>query len=415
MQILKFGGASIKDAINIKKVATIIKDMDCSNTIIIVSAIGKTTNALETIVDLYLKKNNNLLSSINELQNLHLKILEGLFIKNHKIYKIVKNDFQKIQDFLKNNKSPNYNFIYDQIIPFGELLASKIINEYFNSVNIKSGFKDVRELIKTDSFYRNANINWELTQANILKTNLNSNISLTQGFISSNEDNFTTTMGREASDYTASIFAYCLNANSVTIWKDVDGIFNADPKKFKNTTLLEKISYTEAIELAFYGASVIHPKTIQPLQKKEIPLYVKSYINPTALGTCVSKFKDIFPKVPCYILKENQILLSISSLDFSFTINDKTKAILTLLSNNKVKINLTQNSAISLILCLEDDYNNIDKLITELKSNFKIKIKKDLKLYTVRNFEEKSFAKFKKDKKILIEQTYNNTSQLICA
>ena len=414
MQILKFGGASLKDAINIKKVATIIDGMDYKDTIIIVSAIGKTTNALETIVDLYLKKNNNLLNCINELHELHIKIIDDLFIENHEIYKIVRNDFQKIRDFLKNNKSPNYNFIYDQIIPFGELLASKIINEYFNSVNIKSGFKDVRELIKTDSFYRNANINWELTQANILKTKFNPNISLTQGFISSNEDNFNTTMGRESSDYTASIFAYCLNAKSVTIWKDVDGIFNADPKKFKNTILLEKISYTEAIELAFYGASVIHPKTIQPLQKKEIPLYVKSYINPKALGTCVSKSKDIFPKVPCYILKENQILISISSLDFSFTINDKTREILTLLSQNKVKINLTQNSAISLILCLEDDYNNIDKLTNELKSNFKINIEKGLKLYTVRNFEKKSFAAFKKGKTVLIEQTYNNTSQLIC-
>ncbi len=414
MQILKFGGASIKDATNIKKVATIVDSMDYSNTIIIVSAIGKTTNALENIVDLYLKNSNNLLNSINELHDFHIKIMDSLFIESHQIYKIVRNDFQKIQDFLNNNKSPNYNFIYDQIIPYGELMASKIINEYFNIVNIKSSFKDVRELIKTDSYYRNANINWKLTQENILKTKFNSNISLTQGFISSNEDNFTTTMGREASDYTASIFAYCLNANSVTIWKDVDGIFNADPNKFKNTTLLEKISYTEAIELAFYGASVIHPKTIQPLQKKEIPLYVKSYINPTSLGTCVSKSKDIFPKVPCYILKENQILLSISSLDFSFTINDKTKAILTLLSQNKVKINLTQNSAISLILCVEDDYNNIDKLTTELKSNFKITIKKDLKLYTVRNLEIKSFAAFKKNKTVLIEQTYNNISQLIC-
>ena len=403
MQILKFGGASLKDAINIKKVATIIDSMDYKDTIIIVSAIGKTTNALETIVDLYLKKNNNLLNCINELHELHIKIIDDLFIENHEIYKIVSNDFQKIR-----------NFIYDQIIPFGELLASKIINEYFNSVDIKSEFKDVRELIKTDSFYRNANINWELTQANILKTKFNPNISLTQGFISSNEDNFSTTMGRESSDYTASIFAYCLNAKSVTIWKDVDGIFNADPKKFKNTILLEKISYTEAIELAFYGASVIHPKTIQPLQKKEIPLYVKSYINPKSLGTCVSKSKDIFPKVPCYILKENQILISISSLDFSFTINDKTREILTLLSQNKVKINLTQNSAISLILCLEDDYNNIDKLSTELKSNFKIKIEKGLKLYTIRNFEKKSFAAFKRGKTVLIEQTYNNTSQLIC-
>ena len=247
-----------------------------------------------------------------------------------------------------------------------------------------------------------------------MKAKFDSNITLTQGFIASNEDNFTTTMGREASDYTAAVFAYCLSANSVTIWKDVDGILNADPKKFNNTILLEKISYDEAIELAFYGASVIHPKTIQPLQKKEIPLYVKSYNNPTGTGTCVSKSKTLFPKIPCYILKENQILISISSLDFSFTINDKTKSILNLLSKNKIKINLTQNSAISLTLCVEDDYNNIDELTDELKSNFKIHIEKKLNLYTVRNLEKKTINEFKKNKDILIDQMYNNTSQFIC-
>ena len=414
MQILKFGGASIKNSTNIKKVAEIINTIDYSNTIIIVSAIGKTTNAFENIIELYLEDSDEFKNSINELHNFHIKILNELFTENHAIYKIIKEDFMEIYNFFKKNKSPNYNFIYDQIISYGEILSSKILNEYLNTIGIKSSFKDVRELIKTDSYYRNSNINWEVTKKNILAANFNPNITLTQGFIASNEDNFTTTMGREASDYTAAVFAYCLSANSVTIWKDVDGILNADPKKFKNTVLLEKISYDEAIELAFYGASVVHPKTIQPLQKKEIPLFVKSYNNPNAIGTCVSKSKELFPKIPCYILKENQILMSISSLDFSFTINDKTKSILNLLSNYKIKINLTQNSAISLTLCVDDDYNNIDKLTNELKSNFKIHIEKKLKLYTVRNLEKKSIDQFKKGKNIIIEQLYNNTSQFIC-
>lgn len=414
MQILKFGGASIKNSTNIKKVAKIINTIDCSNTIIIVSAIDKTTNAFENIIELYLDDSDEFKNSINELHDFHIKILNELFTENHAIYKIIKEDFMEIYNFFKKNKSPNYNFIYDQIISYGEILSSKILNEYLNTIGIKSSFKDVRELIKTDSYYRNSNINWEVTKKNILAANFNPNITLTQGFIASNEDNFTTTMGREASDYTAAVFAYCLSANSVTIWKDVDGILNADPKKFKNTVLLEKISYDEAIELAFYGASVVHPKTIQPLQKKEIPLFVKSYNNPNAIGTCVSKSKELFPKIPCYILKENQILMSISSLDFSFTINDKTKSILNLLSNYKIKINLTQNSAISLTLCVDDDYNNIDKLTNELKSNFKIHIEKKLKLYTVRNLEKKSIDQFKKGKNIIIEQLYNNTSQFIC-
>ena len=414
MQILKFGGASIKNSTNIKKVADILKNIDCNNTIVIVSAIGKTTNAFENIVKLYLKDSDQFTNSIIELHNFHINILKELFTENHAIYKIIKDDFIEISNFFKKNKSPNYNFIYDQIISFGEILSSKILNEYLTSIGIKSSYKDVRELIKTDSYYRNSNIDWKITKKNILKAKFDSNITLTQGFIASNEDNFTTTMGREASDYTAAVFAYCLSANSVTIWKDVDGILNADPKKFNNTILLEKISYDEAIELAFYGASVIHPKTIQPLQKKEIPLYVKSYNNPTGTGTCVSKSKTLFPKIPCYILKENQILISISSLDFSFTINDKTKSILNLLSKNKIKINLTQNSAISLTLCVEDDYNNIDELTDELKSNFKIHIEKKLNLYTVRNLEKKTINEFKKNKDILIDQMYNNTSQFIC-
>ena len=414
MQILKFGGASIKNSTNIKKVADILKNIDCNNTIVIVSAIGKTTNAFENIVKLYLKDSDQFINSIIELHNFHINILKELFTENHAIYKIIKDDFIEISNFFKKNKSPNYNFIYDQIISFGEILSSKILNEYLTSIGIKSSYKDVRELIKTDSYYRNSNIDWKITKKNILKAKFDSNITLTQGFIASNEDNFTTTMGREASDYTAAVFAYCLSANSVTIWKDVDGILNADPKKFNNTILLEKISYDEAIELAFYGASVIHPKTIQPLQKKEIPLYVKSYNNPTGTGTCVSKSKTLFPKIPCYILKENQILISISSLDFSFTINDKTKSILNLLSKNKIKINLTQNSAISLTLCVEDDYNNIDELTDELKSNFKIHIEKKLNLYTVRNLEKKTINEFKKNKDILIDQMYNNTSQFIC-
>jgi aspartate kinase len=414
MQILKFGGASIKNSTNIKKVADILKNIDCNNTIVIVSAIGKTTNAFENIIELYLKDSDQFTNSIIELHNFHINILKELFTENHAIYKIIKDDFIEISNFFKKNKSPNYNFIYDQIISFGEILSSKILNEYLTSIGIKSSYKDVRELIKTDSYYRNSNIDWEITKKNILKEKFDSNITLTQGFIASNEDNFTTTMGREASDYTAAVFAYCLSANSVTIWKDVDGILNADPKKFNNTILLEKISYDEAIELAFYGASVIHPKIIQPLQKKEIPLYVKSYNNPTGTGTCVSKSKTLFPKIPCYILKENQILISISSLDFSFTINDKTKSILNLLSKNKIKINLTQNSAISLTLCVEDDYNNIDELTDELKSNFKIHIEKKLNLYTVRNLEKKTINEFKKNKDILIDQMYNNTSQFIC-
>lgn len=413
MQIIKFGGASIKDSVNIKNVTEIIKKQNYLDSIIIVSAIGKTTNKLELIVKNYVENNKDLQNSLLDLEKFHIKITNDLFPKNHKIHSAINLYFKEIASFLKNNKSPNYNFIYDQIIPFGELLSSCILNEYLNLCGINSKLKDVRNLIKTDSYYRNSNVNWALTQKIISNTKFINSITLTQGFIASNEDNFTTTMGREASDYTASIFAYCLNAKSVTIWKDVDGVLNSDPRYFKKPVLIKKMSYDEAIELAFYGASVIHPKTIQPLQKKEIPLFVRSYINPEITGTCISHSTELNPIVPCYILKKNQILISISSLDFSFTINDNTIYILNLIKEHKIKINLTQNSAISLTLCIEDEYNNFDKLLNKLKSNFKIATSKNVNLYTIRNIEKDTMRKFKKDKSVLIEQIFHNTAQYV--
>jgi len=299
MKIYKFGGASVKDSNGIENLVQILQKMGQEKTLVIVSAIGKTTNALELVVKNYFNNKNELQYSINEVMSFHNEILLKLFTnENHEIYNEVKIVFENLKGFLNRNKSPDYSFVYDQIVSNGELLSTKIINAYLNYKGIASNWVDSRDLIKTDSNYRDSDLIWDLTQKNISNKIDKKLLNITQGFIASDENNFNTTLGREGSDYSAAIYAYCLNAHSLTIWKDVPGFLNADPRVFDNPILLESISYTEAIELAFYGASVVHPKTLQPLQKKEIPLYVKSFLNPDEKGTTISRGIKIKPEIP---------------------------------------------------------------------------------------------------------------------
>jgi aspartate kinase len=274
-------------------------------------------------------------------------------------------------------------------------------------------WQDVRQLIKTDSYYRNANVNWEETQQLVTKHIDSKKLNITQGFLGSDANNFTTTLGREGSDYTAAILAYCLNAGSVTIWKDVPGVLNADPRHFKNTQLLNSISYTEAIELAFYGASVIHPKTLQPLQRKEIPLYVKSFLNPQGEGTVVNKTFGLLPKVPCFIVKKNQVLLSLSTLDFSYIVEDNISKIFNLLSKYKMKVSVIQNSAISISVCFDDNYNNLETLLLQLKANFKLTCNTGVSLYTIRHYDDKSVEELEGGKTVLLKQMFQETLQIV--
>jgi len=302
MQVFKFGGASVKDANGVKNLAAVLQKVGFENTLVIVSAMGKSTNALELVIKNYFENKAELQSSLQEVKKYHNEILLDLFDNvNHRSFKKIDTLFQELDSFLGRNKSPDYNFVYDQTISFGELISTTIISEYFNSIGLKNNWLDVREYIKTDSYHRRANVDWETTQQ-LISTNFNHGVlNITQGFLGSNPNNFTTTLGREGSDYTAAIFGYCLNATNVTIWKDVPGILNADPRYFENAQLINKISYREAIELAFYGASVIHPKTLQPLQQKEIPLFVKSFMNPLNSGTMVGKGIGIEPNIPCLV------------------------------------------------------------------------------------------------------------------
>lgn len=414
MRVFKFGGASVKDANGVKNLASVLKTTGHENTLVVISAMGKTTNAMELVIENYFENKDELQSSIHEVIKYHNEILLDLFEnERHLVFEAVKKLFDEMSLFFKSNKSPDYNYVYDQTIGFGELISTTIISHYLNEIGLKNHWLDVREFIKTDNYYRRANVDWDQTQDNIVSKVNTSVLNITQGFLGSDANNFTTTLGREGSDYTAAIFAYCLNANSVTIWKDVPGVLNADPRYFENAQLLHQISYREAIELAFYGASVIHPKTLQPLQQKEIPLFVKSFLNPKADGTCVSKGKAIEPHVPCFIVKKNQILISLSSLDFSYIVEENISEIFSLLHLYKMKVDVIQNSAISFSVCVDNIYDNRDKLLQHLKAKFNVTCHDNVSLYTIRHYNDVAIKELEKDKTILLKQLTQGTVQIV--
>lgn len=413
MKILKFGGASVKDAEGIQNVCNVLKAVEANKVLIVVSAMGKTTNALEVVVKHYFDKSDQLQSSIQVVKDYHFEIISKLFEPTHQVFSQVENYFFDLNQFLDQNKSPNYSFVYDQVVSFGELISSKILYHYLNDNCLNLEWLDARNFIKTDNNYRDGTIDWEETEKRISQ-NINKNQNyITQGFLGSDENNFTTTLGREGSDYTAAVFAYCLDAENVTIWKDVVGVLNADPRYFQNTTLLEQISYHEAIELAFYGASIIHPKTLQPLQQKEIPFYVKSFLNPLEKGTSISKGVDLYPQLPCFIVKQGQHLISLSSKDFSFIMEENISYIFSILHKYKVKVHLIQNSAISFSVCIEDKFLNLEKIIDELSGRFKVNYNKNVSLYTIRHFDQEAIESVANGKNILIKQTTRETLQMV--
>jgi aspartate kinase len=412
MKVFKFGGASVKDAEGIQNVCHVLQQTRPTPVVIVVSAMGKTTNALEVVVKNYFEKSDELQHSIQIVKDYHFEIIKKLFDDTHLVYSEIENYFFKLNQFLSQNKSPNYNYVYDQTVSFGEMISSVILCHYLNDNGFDIEWLDARNLIKTDNNYRDANVNWEASEKMISESLQKTKNYITQGFLGSDENNFTTTLGREGSDYTAAIFAYCLNAESVTIWKDVAGVLNADPRYFENATLLEQISYREAIELAFYGASVIHPKTLQPLQRKEIPFYVKSFLNPTEKGTSISKGADLIPALPCYIVKKNQHLISVSSKDFSFIMEEGISFIFSLLDKYKTKVHLIQNSAISFSVCIDDKFSNLSNLIEELSDKFVVAYNQNVSLYTIRHFDASSLSKIEQNT-ILLKQTTRETLQMV--
>lgn len=414
MRIFKFGGASVKDANGIKNVFNVLKQVGHEDTLLVISAMGKTTNALEIVIKNYFDKSGELNSSLQDVRKYHNQILLDLFDnEEHDVFFVVNNHFADLEYFLRSNKSPNYNFVYDQIVSYGEIVSTTIVSHYFNHAGMKNNWIDVRNFVKTDNNYRDADIDWEKTQQFVSKGIKKKALNITQGFLGSDENNFTTTLGREGSDYTAAIFAYCLNAESVTIWKDVPGVLNADPRYFENAVLLNQISYREAIELAFYGASVIHPKTLQPLQKKEIPLFVKSFINPLLPGTSVSKGEDLEPKTPCFIVKREQLLISLSSIDFAFIMEENISEIFALFHQFKIKVSLIQNSAISFSVCIEDKFGNFNAVKNILSKKFKVAYNENVSLFTIRHFTKEAAEMVENDKTVLLKQISRETMQIV--
>ena len=415
MKIFKFGGASVKDAASVKNVTQILQSEGTENTVVVISAMGKITNAFEEVIDAYYHKTAHLSEKLEVIETFHKTIMNDLFDEGDIIYKDVAILLGELSWFLSRNTSQKYNYVYDQIICFGELLSTKIVSAYLTKVGIENNWFDVRNYIKTDSNYRDAKVDWDLTQ-NTISTKLDATkLNITQGFIAANDTENTTTLGREGSDYTAGIFAYCLDAENVTIWKDVPGVLNADPRVFTETTLLTQISYEEAIEMAFYGASVIHPKTLQPLERKEIPLLVRSFVNPKETGTRVTKGTRLVPYIPCFIVKKDQVLVAISALDFSFMVENNISYIFQKLHEYQLKVNLIQNSAISFSVCIDNKFNKFDAFYNELKKEFKIEVHKEVDLYTVRHFDEKATASIEAKGTALLTQVNKETLQIVLA
>jgi aspartate kinase len=417
MQVFKFGGASVKDAVSVKNVASILKKYASGPTTVVISAMGKTTNKLEDLVKAYFYKDGDVQAVLEDLKTFHLSITKELFGGNtNPVNNELENIFVEMLWVLEEEPAFTYNHHYDQLVSQGEVMATKIVSAYLNHTGISNKWMDARGIIQTDNTYREGKVDYVLSE-NLVRSQLlpefrNTNIVITQGFIGGTSENYTTTLGREGSDYTAALLAYFTDAEKVVIWKDVPGVLNADPKYFKNTKQISELTYHDAIELTYYGASVIHPKTIKPLQNKNIPLYVKSFLDPEKAGTVI-KDSDKRIEVPSYIFKTEQILISIQPKDFSFIAEENLSTIFSMLSKHNVHANMIQNSAISFSVCTDNDPYKIEPLIAELQQQFKVLYNNDVHLMTIRNYDNDIISKLSENKTILIEQRSRNTHQMV--
>lgn len=416
MQVFKFGGASVKDAKNIKNMTEIVKNSASDNLLIVVSAIGKTTNALEELTNNYYRGNESVFENLNNIKKYHFDIIDELFEKKYtKVYDDINNTFVEIEWAIEDEPQDSYNFIYDQIVSIGELLSSKIISHYFNFIDINNRWVDARSFIQTDNTCREAHVNWSKTTElieNQLPSILKNQIIVTQGFIGNTSENFTTTLGREGSDYSAAIFASCLNAEKLVVWKDVPGILNADPKRFPEAIKFEELSYANAIEMTYYGASIIHPKTIKPLQNKNIPLYVKPFLQPEETGTII-KETDSVTHTPSIIVKSSQQLLSISSKDYAFISEKHLSYIFNAFSETQIHINMMQISALTFSVCIDQDLQKFEKLKSIIQADFSFRYNLDLELFTIRNFDDETILKYVDSSNVILEQKSRSNAQFI--
>ena len=442
MKVFKFGGASVKDADAVRNVAKIIKEYgSTTNMLVIVSAMGKTTNALELLLEQFLDKENiteNYLNTLDNLKNYHLEIIENLFseqkIQKSLAFTTLNYIFLQLQDTLENKINlANYDESYDQIISFGEVISTQIVSLYLNEENINNEWVEAKNFIKTDNTWREGKVDLVWTENLVLRELvpiLAQKIVVTQGFLGGTLGNKITTLGREGSDFSAAIFAYCLHTQqttpSVTIWKDVPGILNADPKIIKNTQMYDTLSYREAAEMTFYGANVIHPKTIKPLENRQIPLYVKSFINPENAGTCIKDIdsqnidnqnidnKEVSNKIPTIIFKPNQALVSFAVKDLTFITEENLGLILSAFTQFNIKINLMQSTAVSFSVCTENNPKKLLKLNDLLANEFEIKTQENLKLVTILHHNTKIIAEIMQEKStFLLQETPQTYSAVV--
>jgi aspartate kinase len=418
MKVFKFGGASINSTERIKNTGNIIASFKGEKLLIIISAMGKTTNALEKVVDAFFDgKKEEALQLFERVKELHLNTLKYLITVNWQLAENqLKDFFTEVEWLLHDKPVRDYDYYYDQIVCCGELLSTSLVSIYLNEAGIKNKWVDVRDIVRTDDNFRDAYINWDMTQQKV-KTDIKPlfndlDIVITQGFIGATDENESTTLGREGSDFSAAIFANILDAESQTIWKDVEGVMNADPKEFPDAVILDALSYREVVEMAYYGAQVIHPKTIKPLENKNIPLRVRCFIKPELAGTVISN-KPVHHLPPVIVLKKDQVLMELSSKDFSFVEEKPLGLLHEMFATIKIRPNLSQNGAISLLCCLDNKAEKIEKLALAASEVFDVQIEKNLTLLTIRHYTEEKIRELTKGKTIVLEQKTTETIQVL--
>ncbi|MEM8908228.1 MAG: aspartate kinase [Bacteroidota bacterium] len=416
IKVYKFGGASIRDAAAIQNIVPIIKKQAAEPLLIVVSAMGKTTNALEKLLESYVQQDGQAFELLESLKMAHLQTAQALFGEQHDIFASLNDTFVEIEWIIEEEPQDAYDYLYDQLVAVGEMASSKLVAAYLNHVGIKTHWLDARDVILTDNTYREGQVDWAITEARcteiVPSIMARGEVVLTQGFIGGTSENFTTTLGREGSDFSAAIFAHCLSADSMSIWKDVAGVLTADPRLFEGVSKIDHLSYKEAIEMTYYGAKVIHPKTIKPLQNKNIPLYVKSFAHPEEAGTYIGADVDEqYP--PVIVIERQQSLLHISTRDFSFVAEHHLSHLFQRFAHHRIKVNVMQNMAISFSVCVTNSPDRLARLMEDLEQDFKVVRQDDLELITVRHFQESQLDNLLQGKMILFEERIRQTIQLV--
>jgi len=416
-KVFKFGGASLKDASAIRNVGKILQRYQSNPLFIVVSAIGKTTNQLEEVVNAHAQKNGQATALWQSIKQRHFALLSELIDDpTHEAFVTLNDAFVEIEWVLDEEPYENYDYLYDQMVPIGEILASVILAAYLNHIGLRTQWADARDVILTDDIFREGWVQWEETMArfeyNMRPMLEEEGFVLTQGFIGSTTENFTITLGREGSDYSAAIFSFCMDADSMTIWKDVPGVLTADPRKFDDVVKLDRLSYREAIEMTYYGAKVIHPKTIKPLQNKNIPLYVKSFADPDGSGTLISsEVEDAYP--PMVAIEGEQALLQIATRDFSFVAEHHMSNLFNVIAELRLQVNMMQNTAISFNVCVNDIDERVDRFAEKIKEDFNVTIERGLELITIRHYNQATMDSLRGDKVVLLEERIRGTVQLV--